>query len=240
MAPFVIFMDPYTFFSGNPGLQPAFSNIYKIDYLLKNFILSVSYTRENNSIANFQPSISADNKQLLASENLDNIKTINISLSIPITVTKWWNMQNNIQANWQQINAFFPKGPFRAEQKNFNFNSSQNFILPKSYSIELTGFYSSKGLFGAYLSQPIGILNFGLQKKFKDNKNKLRLVVENVLNSAVFKIRSEIPSENIFTSAKLRFSYPTFKVTFTHQFGKNIKEKRDRTTASGEEQGRVK
>src|SRR4030095_17177185 len=32
MAPFVIFLDPYTFFSGNPALQPAISNVFKIGY----------------------------------------------------------------------------------------------------------------------------------------------------------------------------------------------------------------
>lgn len=239
MAPFVIFVDPYTFFSGNAGLQPAFSNIFKADYLFKNLILSVSFTREDNSIANFQPKISEDNKQLLASENLDNIKTVNISLSVPVTVTKWWNMQNNFQANWQQINAVFSKGPFRVEQKNYNFNTSQNFNLPGSYSIEVSGFYNSKALFGTYVAKPFGMANFGIQKKFKDNKSKLRFSVDDIFNSAVFRANTDIPSENIHTTAKLRFSYTTIKVTFTHNFGKNIRSNRNHATASGDEQNRV-
>ncbi|MGE5106477.1 MAG: outer membrane beta-barrel family protein, partial [Sphingobacteriales bacterium] len=240
MAPFVIFIDPYTFFSGNSGLQPAFSNIYKADYLLKSFVFSVSYTKEDGSIANFQPKTSTNNKQILAAENLDNIKTLNISFSLPFTINKWWNMQNNLQGNWQQINAFFSKGPFSIEQKNYSFNTSQNFILPKGYSMELSGFYQSKALFGAYVTQPFGIANFGVQKKFKDNKSKLRFAVEDLFNSTVFKVTSDIPSENIYTTAKLRFGYRTFKLTYTHNFGKSIKNKRDRSTASEEEQGRVK
>ena len=239
MAPFVIFIDPYTFFSGNSGLQPAFSNIYKADYLFKSFIFSVSYTKEDGSIANFQPKTTNNNKQILAAENLDNIKTVNISISLPFTINKWWNMQNNIQGNWQQINAIFSKGPFTIEQKNYSFNTSQNFILPKNYSIELSGFYQSKGLFGAYVTQPFGMANFGVQKKFKDNKNKLRFAVEDLFNTTVFRVSSDIPSENIYTKARLRFGYRTFKLTFTHNFGKSIKQKRDRTTASSEEQGRV-
>ncbi|MEO8769485.1 MAG: outer membrane beta-barrel protein [Ferruginibacter sp.] len=240
MAPFVIFIDPYTFFSGNSGLQPAFSNVYKVDYLLKNFVFSISYTKEDGSIANFQPKNSNSNKQILAAENLDNIKTVNISLSLPITITKWWNMQNNIQGNWQQINATYPKGPFELEQKNFSLNSSQNFILPKNFSMEFSGFYQSKALFGASVTKPFGIANFGLQKKFKDSKNKLRFAVEDIFNTTLFKVTTDIPSENIYSSANLRFGYRTFKLTLTHNFGKSIKEKRDRTSASEEEQGRVK
>ena len=240
MAPFVIFIDPYTFFSGNSGLQPAFSDVYKIDYLLKNFVFSVSYTKEDGSIANFQPKNSNSNKQILAAENLDNIKTVNISLSLPVTIAKWWNMQNNIQGNWQQINAIYSKGPFVLEQKNYSFNTSQNFIFPKNFSMELSGFYQSKALFGASVTRPFGIANFGLQKKLKDNKTKLRFAIEDIFNTTVFKVLTDIPSENIYSSAKLRFGYRTFKLTLTHNFGKTIKEKRERSSASEEEQGRVK
>jgi outer membrane receptor protein involved in Fe transport len=42
MAPFVIFMDPSTFFSGNPALQPSISDAIKTDYLFKK-IYSVAY-----------------------------------------------------------------------------------------------------------------------------------------------------------------------------------------------------
>lgn len=241
MAPFVIFIDPFTFFSGNSALQPAFSNIYKIDYLFKGFIFSASYTKEDGSIANFQPKITASNKQVLAAENLDNIKTFNVSISLPFTITKWWNMQNNLQGNWQQINATFSKGPFRLEQANYGINTTQNFNLPKDYSIELSGFYQSKGVFGSYITKPFGIANFGIQKKFKDNKSRLRFAVEDLFNTTVFKVYADIPSENIYTSAKLRFAYRTYKITYTYNFGKTIlKSKRDRSTASDEEQGRVK
>lgn len=241
MAPFVIFIDPYTFFSGNSGLQPAFSNIVKGDYVFKNFVFSVSYTKEEESIAGFQPKTSKDNKQIYAAENLDNIKTVNLSISLPFTVTKWWNMQNNIEGNWQQLNAIYSKGPFRVEQENFGFNSSQNFILPHNYSAELSGFYGSKGLFGAAVVKAMGMVNVGVQKKFKDNKGKLRAAVDNVFNSGKVRAVTDIPSENIYATVLLTFRFRTYKLTYTYNFGNNkLKDKRNRGTASDEEQGRVK
>ncbi len=241
MAPFVIFIDPYTFFSGNSGLQPAFSDVYKADYLFKSVVFSISYTAEDGSIAGFQPKSSKDNKQIYAAENLDNIKTVNISLSLPFTVTKWWNMQNNIQGNWQQLNATYSKGPFSVEQRNFNINSSQNFILPRNYSMELSGFYQSKGLFGAAVISSRGVVNFGMQKKLGDNKSKLKLAVNNIFDGGEFRGTTDIPSENIYSSVNLRFMFRTFKLTYTYNFGNNkLKDKRERGTASDEEQGRVK
>ena len=241
MAPFVIFIDPFTFFSGNSGLQPAFSNIVKADYLVKSFVFSVSYTKEDGSIAGFQPKTSKDNKQIFAAENLDYIKTVNISLSLPFTITKWWTMQNNIQGNWQQLSAIYSKGPFRVEQKNFSFNSSQNFTLPHNYSMELSGFYQSKSLFGASVIKGRGLVNFGAQKKFTDNKSKLRFAVNNIFDGGDFNGITNIPSENIYSALNLRFMFRTYVLTYSYNFGNNtIKNRRQHSTASDEEQSRVK
>ena len=241
MAPFVIFIDPYTFFSGNSGLQPAFSNIYKADYLFKSFVFSVSYTSEDGSIAGFQPKISADNKQIFAAENLDNIKTVNISLSLPFKITSWWNMQNNIMANWQKLSATFFKGPFSVEQKNYSFNSAQNFTLPRNYSMELSGYYQSKSLFGAAVISPNWVMNYGVQKKFANNKSKLRFSVNNIFNGGLFKAVTDLPSENIYSSVRLAFIFRTYSLNYSYNFGNNkLKDKRARGTASDEEQGRLK
>ncbi|UEG51278.1 TonB-dependent receptor family protein [Ferruginibacter lapsinanis] len=241
MAPFVIFMDPYTFFSGNSALQPAFSDIYKADYMYKSFVLSVSYTKEDGSIANFQPKLSKDNKQIYTSENLDNIKTVNISLSIPVTVTKWWTMQNNIQGNWQQINTIYKNGPFSIEQKNYSLNSSQSFTLPNKYSVELSGFYLSKYLYGAAVSKSFKMVDVGIQKKFGANNNKLRFAISDVFNGGAWRAITDIPAENIYVDYKLRFGYRTFKLTYTQSFGnKKLNANRSHNSASDEEQNRMR
>lgn len=240
MAPFVIFVDPYTFFSGNSALQPAFSNIYKADYLFKSFVFSVSYTKEDESIAAFQPKTYKGNKQIFAAENLDNIKTLNFTFSLPFKITTWWNMQNNLQANWQQLNAEYSKGKFSFEQKNYSFNSSQNFVLPHNYNIELSGFYQSKSLFGAGVINAFGIVNFGVQKKF-GGSHKLRAGVDNIFDSGRFIVVTNIPSQDFYSSMNLAFVFRTYKLTYTHDFGnKVLKEKRNHGTASNEEQGRIK
>ena len=240
MAPFVIFIDPYTFFSGNSALQPAFSNIYKADYIFKSFVFSASYTKEDEPIEAFQPKTYKGNKQIFAAENLDNIQTVNFTVSLPFTITTWWSMQNNLQVNWQQLTAEYSKGKFSLVQKNYAFNSSQNFVLPRNYSLELSGFYQSKSLFGAGVINALGMVNFGAQKKI-GSSDKLRAGVDNIFNSAKIKGVTDIPSQNIYSSLNIVFMFRTYKLTYTHDFGnKKLKEKREHGSASNEEQGRIK
>jgi bisphosphoglycerate-dependent phosphoglycerate mutase len=65
LAPFVIFVDPKTFLSGNANLQPSISNSYKYDINYKSYILSFQYTHEDSSISQFQERIDEANDRLI-------------------------------------------------------------------------------------------------------------------------------------------------------------------------------
>jgi hypothetical protein len=241
MAPFVIFVDPNTFFSGNPSLQPSISNDVKTDYLFKNFVFSLQYTYEENPITNFSPKVdSVTNKQTLAAENQKSRKTFNIILSLPFTVNKWWSMQNNFFATSQVLDGTYKGDPILLKQKTLTARSTQSFKLPKEFTFEVSGFVRSPGLFGIYKSNTFGTLDLGAQKKFPKIRSTLRLAYDNVLNTLIFRPEVNLPDQNLVVNAKLQFSYPTLRLTYTHNFGNDkLKGKRERSTGSEEERGRV-
>ena len=241
MAPFVIFMDPYTFFSGNPGLQPSITDAVSAAYTYRQKILTVSYSYETNTITDFSPKVdSVTNIEILAADNQKSTRVWAVALSIPVTVNKWWTMQYNVVGNSQLLSGNISGSPLTIKQNYLQFNSQQSFVLSKDYSLELSGFYSTKSIFGVYAVPAFGSLNIGVQKKLSKLKSNLRFNASNVLNSMKFKPYINFPEQNLIVRGKLNFVYPTFTLTYTHNFGNSkVKSTRDRSTGAEDEKNRV-
>lgn len=241
MAPFVYFIDPNTFFSGNAAVQPSTANSIKGDYLFKRAVFSLSYTIEKNTITNFTPQVdAATNKQTLVAENQKGRNMLSVTIALPFTITSWWNMQNNLVGNRIHLNGHYKGAALNVEQLFFNVNTTQSFTLPKEFSMELSAMYFSGGLFGIYQVQPFSSLNFGLQKKLGPKAGNLSLNITDFSGPPRYRVSIDAPEHNLVTNASLRFTATTIRLSYTKRFGNtNVKEKRNRVTGSEEERQRV-
>ena len=239
LAPFLIFIDPNTFISGNAALQPSIADGAKADYTLKKFLFSVGYTTEQFTIGNFQVTVdNATNKQYLVAQNLTQTQTINGLITLPFNIAKWWTSNININAEWQQAKARYMSNPVNVNQFSYNISGAQSFTLPKKISAEISGFYNSASLFGITKIKPFGSLNVALQKKF--NNSSLKFGVDDIFSTMKFRFVADFPSQQFYTTSTIQMSRSIFKLTFTKNFGNNIlKEKRERITASDTERKRV-
>jgi outer membrane receptor protein involved in Fe transport len=243
LAPFTIFFDPKTFFSGNPALQPSISNSVQASYLFKKFIFSVSYTYEKYSIEGFQVEHldSITNILYLTAKNFDYEQYLSSSLSLPISLNNWWAMQTNINGDWRQINTTYNKQKVQLQLFDYNINSTQRFSLPNDFTFELTGMYYSPSFFGTYKLDPVFQVDAGIQKKFKNKKDILRLTGNDIFNSGTqYNFKDFLPIEGTTVAGKLNFGMVAYKITFTHNFGnKALKDKREHSTHAEEELNRV-
>jgi hypothetical protein len=242
LAPFTYYADPNTLFTGNSALQPAYANIVKADYTLDKYFLSLTYTLDNASIQGFQPRTdSIANKQILSAQNIRNKKTLNASLTVPITITNWWSAQVNLMATWNQANADIDNQHVQINNISYGINGSQRFTLTPSWSAEVSGFFQSSNVMGIFVQRPMSTLDLGIRKKLKDNKSTLNFAVTNVLNSLVFAVKADVPDHNIYADLQLHTFFRGYRLTYTRNFGKEkLKANRERITGSEEERGRVR
>ena len=241
LAPFVIFQSPDTYVAGNEKLQPSIIDIFKSDYKYNSVLFSISYSNENNAIRRFQPKQDVvKNILYLLSRNLDHVSTYSVLLSFPLKLTRWWNMQNNINGIMQNIRTDYDGKDLDISLKNFNLNLINNFRIIDGFTGELSAFYQSPSLWGIYKSKAISSVSVGLQKKSKNEKNTFTLNISDVFNTSQFEVIANVPELNIYNSTMLNFEPRVLRLTYTHNFGsKKVKDARKRESGSEEERKRV-
>jgi hypothetical protein len=239
MAPFVIFIDPYSYFFGNVNILPTFTSNVKGDYSYKSFIFSLQYSHDNDVIMRFQPRIDPEtNVMMVTTENLDRRETVSATVTLPFSVTDWWEMQNNLTANWQMIETDMEGQMYRRDQKAFTINSTQTITLPSKFTLELSGFYFSPSMNGIYNMRSNGWVNLGIQKELNNN-GTLRFSCNNIFETQKLRWQSAPDAEFDFYG-DIKFEKRIFTVSYTHKFGnKKIKGTRNRSVGSEEERRRV-
>lgn len=237
MAPFVYLLDPNTFFSGNPALKPAVTDGYNMNFRLKQATFTFNYSDSKNEIANFQPEIDpVTKKQTLRSQNLEYQKLWSLALSVPWTVTKWWEIQGNVNAYYRDIKTSHLENNLILSLYNYNLNLNNSIKLPKQFSLEVTGYYESNMIWGIWQFKPLGALNLGVQKKLNNNFGTLSLSVDDVFRTNILTFESQIPEANSRSLGTIDVHIRSLRLTYTRSFGNN--KLKDVSIRSGSEEER--
>jgi len=240
MAPFTIFLDPNTIYIGNTSLQPAVSDNVKLDYRYNSINLSIQYSREDSTIARFQDKfLLEEGIQAVEPVNLSSSKILSASLSFPVYISKFWEMQNNMISQWQQTNSFYEGNNLQFDNSVLEINSTQSFLLGQGITLELKAEYTTGNLNGRSKLNAYGMLDIGAQKSF-DNGSSLRFAITDLFESNRWDIETDLREEGFYVNRFYDFSVRTFSLSYSFNFGSNsVKSLRDRKTGSEEEQRRV-
>ncbi len=241
LNPFEFYLDPYTFERGNPNLRPQYTHAVQLTHVYKSFLnTSISYSRINDLIAREVPrQIASENKTYVTTENLDNQDNVNLTVSLPIPVAKWWTLQANLTGSYNRYKTFYGDALYDVSQFNYNVYASNQFKMANNWSAELSGWYNSPSVYGFFVSNPQGMINLGLQKSVWEKKGTFRLNVSDLFWMNKFRGRAQFQDIDL----RVRSSWPSrqLRLTFTYNFGnQNVKGARQRNTGSDDLQQRVK
>ena len=253
LNPFLYFLDPYTFQKGNELLQPQYTDALEMSHTFMDAITTtINYSRTNGVMTDILQQNNALKLTNVTKYNIGYVDNFGIAFSVPVPITKWWfsntyfNLYNNhyvgdipkitIGANGAENTTF---QPLDARATTYNANMTNQFTLPKKFSLELSGWYQSGFIEGQLIGKPMGAVSFGIQKKMLKDKATLKLNVNDVFWTQKF--RGSFAFNDIDVQIVNRWESRTARMTFTYRFGNNkVASARQRQTGLDDEKGRVK
>lgn len=240
LNPFVYFLDTLSYQKGNIYLRPQYTNNIELSHaFMGKFITTANFNQTDDVISRIIKPEPDSKIRYLTVDNVAKFRNIGLSITAPVSVTKWWNANifTNIYNN--HYKGVFDTINIDLSFTSFTVNLTNTFTIAEGFTAELSGFYRHKGIDQLSLMDPIYQMSFGAQKTVLKGKGTLRLNVRDPFAWQKFEGTNKYGL--IDGDFSIRPDIRQVTTTFTYRFGKNGQQApiRRRGASSQEEQNRV-
>ncbi|MEJ7560583.1 MAG: outer membrane beta-barrel family protein [Pedobacter sp.] len=241
LNPFISFLDLYTYRFGNPFLKPQYTNAFEFSYSHKKTLnVTLGYSHTSDVISDVLLLDTAKKTISISKENLSTQDSYNLNVNYPLQFFKWWSSSNNGTTYYNEFKtADIGGSPYQSGRVSFNLNTTQNFTISPTTTIEASGYYQSKQIYGTIVIDPQYGIDLGVKQSFFKKKLDIKLSGNDIFKMQKSRITSALASQNYVV--KERWESQVFRLTGVYRFGSSqIKGARERSGSSAAEEKRVK
>jgi outer membrane receptor protein involved in Fe transport len=219
LNPFYGFSDARNIRTGNPDLEPEYTNAYESGYVYTpgatSFYLGVYYRHTTGVIERISY---VDDKGITfyIPQNLSVRHAYGAETNLSVDPFKWWSLSGNINFYRMQTEGIFEYNDVEKELSSDTWswdtrvNSRMNW--DNDLSFQTTFFYRGQQKTTQGLLKPFYMLNTTLSKDVMKGKGTLSLSVRDLFNSRKFRYQidqSDLISDNTFrwSSRQIRLSF---------------------------------
>lgn len=241
LNPFIYYLDLYSYRFGNPFLKPQYTNAFEVSYAFKKKLnVTLGYSHTNDVMTEVLLTDTARKTIFISVQNLAKQDAYNMNASYPVTITKWWNTNNNLTVFYNRFQTPDLLGaPYSSGKLAFKLNTNQTIKLNSSTKLEWAGNYEAKQVYGTLLIAPRYGIDLGASKSFMNDQLNIKFAANDIFKLQQSKITSTLPSQRYVVNE--RWESRIFRLTCTYRFGSNeIKAARERSGGAETESKRVK
>lgn len=218
LNPFKYYIDQYTANQGNPFLNPETSHNLTLTHSFMGALYNtLSYSRTENSIMELisQNDVTKETTQI--SKNINSVNQFSYNLFAYIPIKKIYVAQLDFSAWYQSFEGNVNGVNFNFGKPSFQVSLTNEFILPKEFSVELSGQYTGALQYGIMQLKPQGNVDIGLKKNLFKNKLTLKLNASDMFYTSVTRVASTFDNQNF--TFKQYADTRRVRFTITYNFG---------------------
>jgi hypothetical protein len=238
LNPFISPIDKFTYYTGNPFLNPSFTNAFEISHTYDNRITTtLSYSKTHDQVDETIQILNGIYYSKPGNIGSSTFKSISVDGSID--PASWFNIHLYGQVSNIHSVSMFYTGPLNTQGTFVYFKPLLQFKLQHNWAFQVDGYYQSKVTNVQFVAGDQKRVNAALSKKLSPSTT-LKLVVNDIFHSYV---NSGVINNLAQTTADYRnvTDTRTAVISLSYRFGKAIKDLRKHDENGAEsEQSRVK
>ncbi len=232
-------LSDYTYQTGNPNLDPSYTDDCSLTYVLKQkYTFTAGVKLQHDGIQQMTVQDPDDPNMLIISQyNLKTIDSWYLTANLPIQLAKWWTLNANVI--YLYLGMTVPPATEIAYHNFFQGNASTTFTLPCKFMIDVDYFGMSKFYMGNTVINPQHRLSLSLKKRLFGDR---LTVTASVANLFVQKQTVTIEADGLTRRVEIRQHWNTrmygLRIAYNFKAGKAFRS-RSVESGAGDEKGRL-
>lgn len=224
LNPFYNYSDARNFFTGNPDLDPEYTDSYELGYLLNrqntSFYSGVYYRYTSGEIERIS-FVDTAGITYIRPQNLAEEHSFGMESNASLKLFEWWDMNASINFYRVITSGSFNDQDLESDTYSWDSRVNTSFHLPLDIESQFTFFYRGRRETTQGTREPFYMLNFALSKDLLNNNATLTLNVRDALNSRVFRFSAS--GENFYRDLDFRWSTRRVSLSFIYRLNQKKK-----------------
>jgi outer membrane receptor protein involved in Fe transport len=196
LSPFMTLSDIRNFNSGNPNLNPEFSDVFEIGHL-KNFekgaiTTSIYYRNTQDFIFNIRR-VDELGFAMSAPENLNGEIAYGIDFTSNYAPTKWWKTDFNFNLFHAKIDGSNIEEQYKVQTNTWFLRHTSRFSLPKDWDMQLRFNYEAGQKTAQGIRKAIYFFDYSIKKDILKKKGSINFTVLDLFNTRWMRTITEGP-----------------------------------------------
>jgi outer membrane receptor protein involved in Fe transport len=218
LSPFMTFSDSRNYFSGNPNLNPEFSDVVEIGhikYFDKGSLSSSVYGRNTTNKIQTIRSVNSEGNAVTLPQNLRSEIAYGLELTSTISPVKWWKVDLNLNFFHADIDGSNIVSSYKASTYSWFTRQSSRFSLPYSIDLQVRTNYEAAQKTAQGKRKALAYADFALSKEIWKGRGNINFNVIDIFNSR--RIRSVTTGDNFYTYGNFQARKRQFNLTISYR-----------------------
>jgi len=228
LNPFFSFSDARNIRTGNPNLDPEYSNSFELNHLKywDNVSLSSSvYYRHTEGIIERIRRLQPDGATLTRPENLATEDAYGLDVTFTVSPTSWWDLDGNANFFRSVINGNNIDSAFTADAFTWFGRLTSKVKVKKLLDAQLRFNYRAPRITPQGRNKSFYFLDIGLSRDIFQNKGTLTLSVQDLFNSRRWRYTFE--GDDFYSNGDFQWRARQVLLTFNYRLNQNKQRERD-------------